>query len=265
MLEYQKSKLSELYANHTLKLEPFLLRISGYNAQETRLKIDTHLLHCTPGTFSLKECKFLLFLNPSEVEYFKAFEQKTIALNLAFDETYFDKPVAFFLKGKFESLKTMRENVYIIDFTLINMSDAYKEIFLYLCQISAIYKKIFDNKLSDDQIEGIRKAPIFSTEILKSNKLICYGKLADLSVSGFKIIVFQPNTEIEVNTKYQFVIRFNNRPIKLSGEIVEIDAKKYTVKLDFNIEFVHILSKYMNIVKKGNRVESESVEEVEEL
>lgn len=265
MLEYQKKKLSDIFANYTLKLEPFLLKMAGYNAQETRLKIDTHLLHCTPGTFSLKGCKFILFLSKPEAEFFNKFENKTISLNLAFDEQYFEKPVSFFLKGKFESLKMMRENVYIIDFSLINMSDTYQEIFLHLCQISTIYRKIYDNKLTESQIEGIKNAPIFSTEIAKANKLICYGKLSNVSTTGFQIMVFQPNANIEVNSKYQFTIRFNNRPVKLLGEITEINGKTFTAKLDFNLEYIHIMSKYMNMTKKSHATETEKVEELESL
>ncbi|OQY38336.1 MAG: hypothetical protein B6229_06170 [Spirochaetaceae bacterium 4572_7] len=265
MLEHQKNKLSERYAEHTLKLEPFLLGLSGYNPKETRLKIQKYMLHCAPATFSLESCQLLLFLGNNEVEFFKNYEKKLVSLTLSFDATYFDKPVSFFLKGKFESLKMMRENVYILNFSHTTSSDTYRELFLYLSEISTIYKKLFNSKLTDEQVSGLKKVPIYRVDISKDSQFICNGVLAHLSTKYLEIDLGQANATLDMNEIYNYTIVYNSKIIKLTGKVVKNQENKYISSLAYNIELVYILSKYMKMPQFNKSKNTEKLEELEEL
>lgn len=265
MLEYQKSKLLEKYSKHILKLEPFLLRISGYNPEETRLKIDNYHLHCTPATFTMTSATLVLFLGKNEIGFFKKFEKKLVSLNLAFDSTYFGSAISFYIKGKMESLTMMRENVYTMEFTLNNVPDAYKEIFLYLSDISTLYKKLYSTKLNETQITGIKKLPIKKAQVFKDGVLICHGTVANISTKHIELDLRQNSIELEMDTIYKYTIIYNGRAINLSGKVVKSQPNQYISSLDFNIEYIHILSKYMNMAAKNQISDKQDVEELEVL
>lgn len=265
MLDHQKKLLAEKYTDNILKLEPFLLRISGYNAQETRLKIDNYHLHCTPGTFSLTNCKLLLFLGAKEIGFFKEFEQKHISLKLAFDSTYFGKPVSFFLKGRLESLVTVRENVYTLDLVLTSTSDTYKELFLHLSEITTIYKKIYHTTLTPTQLAGIKKAPITFTQVIKNNQVFCYGRLHNISPRHFEISLEDQKIELTMSQKYKYSITYNNRQINVTGTVVKKENNSYISTIDFNMEYIHIITIYMNMLQNKDKTDNDSLEELEEL
>lgn len=265
MLEYQKTKLSEKYADYILKLEPFLLKLSGYSAQDTKLKIDNYLLHCTPATFSLEKCQLLLSLGKNEVEYFKGFEQKLISLNLGFDSTYFGKPVSFYIKGRLENFDLVRDTIYMLNFSLNAISDTYKELFLYLSEMSNLYKKLYNTKLDNDQIEGLKKIPLNTIEISKDGIFICNAKLSHLSTRHLEIDLRQTNMSLEMEQNYNYVINYNNRPLKLSGKVVKSEDNQFISSIEYNIEYIHIISKYMNMLNKAENNQKSDTEELEEL
>ncbi len=265
MLEYQRIKLNEKYADHVLKLEPFLLGICGYNPQESKLKIDTYQLHCTPATFTLKSCSLILFLGKNEIEFFKKFEKKLVSLNLVFDSTYFGSPVSFFIKGKMESIKMLRENVYTLDFTLNVVPDTYKELFLYLSEISTLCKKLYDAKLNETQILGIKKLPVEKVQVFKDGVLICHGKVANISTKHLELDLRQNAIDLEMNGVYKYTILYNGRSLNLLGKIVKSQPNQFISSLDFNLEYIHILSKYMNMVTQSGENVVEHSEALEEL
>lgn len=265
MLEYRKTKLLQKYADHKLKIEPLLLKISGYNPQETRLKIENHLLHCSPVSFSMTSCTLLLFLGEKETRLFKEFEKKLVSLNLAYDATYFGSAVSFFIKGKMESLTMMRENIYTLEFTLNSVPETYKELFLYLCDISTLYKKLYNTKLTETQITGIKKLPVDKAQIFKDGVLICHGKVANISPRHIELDLRLNNQELTMNQNYKYTILYNGNAINLSGKIVKSQPNQYISSLDFNIELIHILSKYMNMVTRTVDSVVQDNEELEEL
>lgn len=255
----------EKHSKNILKLEPFLLRISGYNPEETRLKIDNYLLHCTPATFTLKSCTLLLFLGKNEIDFFKKFEKKMVSLNLAFDSTYFGSSVSFFIKGRMESLTMLRENVYNLEFTLNVVPDTYKEIFLYLSNISFIYKKLFISKLNESQLSGIKKLPVDKVQIFKDGVLICHGKVCNLSPKHIELDLRQNAIDLEMDGIYKYIMLYNGRAINLIGKIVKSQPNQFISSLDFNLEYIHILSKYMDVVTKSQTSVVGESEELEEL
>lgn len=265
MLEHQKKTLEAKYSDYILKLEPYLLRVSGYNPQETRLKINGYLLHCTPGTFSLTGCKLILSLRSQEIKFFKEYEKKIISLKLSFDSPYFGKSVSFFIKGRMDSLIEVRENVYTLYMVFVSTSDTYKELFLHLSEISSIYKKIYHTKLTEDQINGIKMTPITYAQIIKNGQVFCYGKLISISPRHFEISLDQQNCELTWNEKYKYTITYNNRTINLTGTIVKKDNNNYISTIDFNMEYIHIITIYMNMSQGKNTGNNQDTEELEEL
>jgi len=262
VLELQKIKLLEKYKNYVLKLEPFLLSLSGYNPQETRLKIDTFYLHCTPATFSMTKCSLLLYLGEKEGALFSKYTNKLISLNMAFDETYFGRPVSFYLKGKLDNIKKIRDNVYSLDFTLTTISETYKELFLFLSEIASIHKKLYMNKLNQSQIDGLHRVPIRRTEVSSEGKFIGFAMINNLSTRHLELQLEQGR--LESNNRYKYSITFNNRELKLSGKIVKTLENQYISSLDFNLEYVHILSRYMNMYNSPS-TSGHDTEELEEL
>jgi len=263
VLEYQKVKLLEQYARHILKLDTFLLKVVGYNPEESRLKIDDYLLHCSPAAISLQSCSLVLFLGKNEIDFFKKFEKKLVSLNLAFDSTYFGSPVSFYIKGRMESINVMRENVYMLDFTLTNIPETYKEIFLYLSNISSLYKKLYNTKLTENQKISINKIPIDKVQIFKDGVLVCHGRIASLSNRHIELDLRHNQVNLEMDKTYKYTILYYGRGINLTGKIVKSLPYQFISSLDFNLEYIHIISKYMNI---SNQIpESEFSEELEEL
>lgn len=265
MLDNQKKILSEKYADTILKLEPFLLRFSGYNPQDTRLQVENYKLHCTPGTFSLTGCKLLLCLSPKEVGIFQGTENKLIALKLGFDSTYFGKPVSFFLKGRLESLIAVRENVYTLDLVLTSTSDTYKELFLHLSEIAGIYNKVYHTTLTQEQLTGIKEVPLTHTQIIKGNQNICYGKLNHISPRHFEVVIEQPGIELILDQKYKYIIIYNNRPINLIGTVVKNEGNTYITTIEFNMEYIHIMTIYMNRYQKQEDSPNDTEDSLEEL
>ncbi len=261
VLEYQKKKLTEKHANYILKLEPFLLNIAGCNQQETRIKLGGHLLHCTPATFSLINCKLLLFLGEHEVEYFKKFEKTLTSLSFAFSDLYFEKSTSFYLKGKIEQFVKMREGIYEVDFALNTLSDAYKEIFLHLSEITTLHKKLYNSELSEIQLSGLKGVPIFSAKVIKDGKIICDGKLSKVRLDNLKLVIMTKHSQLQIGEEYRFHFNFNFNTIKLVGTIESHDGSVYSSKIKFNTEFVHILSKFMHS-STANSNNSEKLEEI---
>lgn len=265
MLANQKVKLLEKYSNTKLKVDTFLLNIIGYNPQESRLKIDNFMLHCSPATFSLTSCSLILFLGKNEIDHFKKFEKKLVSLNLSFDSTYFGSDISFFLKGRMDSIDPMRETVYIMEFSLSNVPEYYKEIFLYLSDISSIYKKIYDTKLTESQISGIKRLPIDKVQIFKDGVLICHGKVANISTRHIEMDLRHNNVELKMDDVYKYTILYCGKAINLSGKIVKSKPFQYISSLDFNLEYIHILSRYMNMTHSAVEKATGEVEELEEL
>lgn len=263
MLAYQKKKLSEKYARHILKLDPFLLNISGCIQQETRLKIGTHMLHCTPATFSFTNCQLLIFLASNEIEYFKKFEKNLISLSFAFGEAYFGNPVSFYLKGRFESLKEMREGIYVLDFKLTSLSDSYKEIFLYLSEISTIYDKLYNSVVTEEQLVGLSKVPFKNAKIVKDGALLGIGNLENIKLDSLDIKLAESNIILEQENIYILHIAFNNNMIKLVCEVKDSNDNIYNMSVKYNSEYIHILSRYMNMGQKTDT--NDEVDELEEI
>lgn len=261
MLEYQKKKLLEKHINNIVKLEPFLLSISGYNPEETRLKIGNYHLHCTPGTFSLNNCKLLIFLGKKEFDYFNEYEKSIISLNLCFDATYFGNTISFYIQGKLNNLTNIRENVYSVDLEFTSISEYYKEIFLYLCELTTIYRKIYDTKLTPEQLKLITKVPMKVIDIQVANMRI-RANLDSISPRHLKISLADSNMSLTEQQKYNYSVFYANREIHLTGTIVKADSGNYISALDYNIEFVHIISKYMHIQQKEQIDQAEELEEL---
>ena len=265
MLDQQKRLLKEKYSDYILKLEPFLLRISGYNPQDTNIQIGNNRLFCTPGTFSLTDCKVLLFLTPKEVGLFKGLEKKLISLNLAFDSTYFGKPISFFLKGKIESLITIRENVYTLDLSLNSTSDTYKELFLHLAEVTSLYKKVYHTKLTPLQEAGIKQAPLTYCQIVKNKQIISYVKLNNISPRHLEFTLKNQETTIDVEQKYNYIMTYNGRPINLTGTIVKKEGDNFISTIELNMEYIHIITIYMNMYQKQESQVIDTEEGLEEL
>ncbi|MBN2617783.1 MAG: hypothetical protein JXR64_05660 [Spirochaetales bacterium] len=262
MLEYQIKKLEEKHKQSILKLEPFLLRISGYNPQESRLKVGNYFLHCTPGSFSLKTCNLLLVLGKQEIKYFNQFEDKIVALNLAFDSTYFGRQVSFYLKGKFSKLTNIRDSIYSVNLDLSSISDFYRELFLYLSEVSSIYKKLHSSSKESGYITSEKKIPITFIEISYPNKSILNAAIKGISPGFLEISKGSNNLNLEKDKVYSFKIYYNMQKIKLAGKVEEENDATYIISIDFNMEFIHILSKYMKIAQKQQIDQSEDLEEL---
>lgn len=265
MLDNQKKLLSEKYSDSILKLEPFLLRFSGYNPQDTRLQIDDYKLHCTPGTFSLTDCKLLLCLSPKETGIFQGTENKLIALKLSFDSTYFGKPVSFFLKGRLESLLIVRENIFTINLILSTTSDTYKELFLHLSEISSIYKKVYHTTLTPHQLAGIAQAPLTYCQIIQEEQLITYVKLNNISPRHLEFVLEQPEARINIDQKYKYIIMYCGRPINLIGTVVKQEGNNFITTIEFNMEYIHIITTYMNRFHQPDDSPTVSEDGLEEL
>lgn len=261
MLEYQKKKLLDKHVNNILKLEPFLLNISGYNPEDTRLKIGSYHLHCTPGTFAINSCKLLIFLGSKEYAYFNEYQNTIISLNLCFDATYFGQTVSFYIQGKLNNLTNIRENVYTVDLEFTSISEYYKEIFLYLCELSTIYKKIYHTKLTPEQLALIKNVPMNIIDIELDNMRI-RANLQSISPRHLEIVLMDSNISLTKDQKYRYSVFYNNREIKLTGMIMKGEDGKYISALDYNIEFVHIISKYMHIQQKEQIDQAEVLEEL---
>lgn len=260
MLEYQRLKLFEQFGKDILKLDTFLLKLVGYNPQESRLKIGDYLLHCSPATFRINGCSLVLFLGKSEVEHFKEYEKKLISFGISFDGTYFGSSVSFYIKGRMVSLNMMRENVYLLDFSINNPPNSYIEVFLYLSNINSIYKKLYSTKLTAEQSSGIQRFPVYKAQIFKDGVLICHGTIASLSLRHIEFDLRSIDVEMEMDKEYKYIILYNGRGINLIGKVVKALPNQYISSIDFNLEFIHIMSKYLGVTQ-----EEEEVEDLEEL
>ncbi len=260
MLEYQKIKLLEKHARNKLKLEPFLLRLVGYNPEETRLKIDKFLLHCTPATITLTSCKLLVFLGKEEIEHFKQFEKTIVTLTLAFDYTYFSSPLSFFIKGKMDSFEELRENIYSLEFNLNSVPEAYKQLFLYLSEITTIYRKIYDTKITKEQQENIKRFPVNEAFIYKEGELLYNARVNYLSARHIELNLL--NNKLEMGETYRYTIVFNGSQINLSGKPVKNKENLYISSLDFSLEYIHVLSKFMKLNTDENNTDTEELEEI---
>lgn len=260
MLEYQKEKLTKKYNNYILKVDPYILRLSGYNPHETLLKIDNYFLHCIPATLSLSSCTLLLSLAKNEIDFFNDFKGSIISLNFSFDPTYFGKSMSFYLKGRFQDLKKMKPGVYILIFSLVAIPDSYKELFFYLSDVVTLYQKLYDSNPVIDSKKPLIPTPFRSVQIYSNGEQICSDNLKSINVNSLKIKKTQQN--IESGKPLSFRVIYNNRVLKLSGKLNETTETEHIFSINFNTEFVYILSRLMNIDNLNEEVKNGSIEEL---
>ena len=193
--------------------------------------------------------------------FLKNSKKKLVSLNLAFDSTYFGSNISFFIKGRMETISMMKDNVYLLDFTIQNVPDTYKEIFLYLSNMSSLYKKLYNTKLTKEQESNLKKLPVTKAQIFKDGVLVCHGTVANISTRHLELDLRNNKEELEIDGNYKYIILYYGKAINLSGKIVKSIPNQYISSLDFNLEFIHILSKYMNMGGTNNS-DDEELEEI---
>lgn len=260
MLEYQKEKLTKKYSNYTLKVDPYILRLSGYNPHETLLKIDEYYLHCIPATLSLTKCTLLISLGDNEVDFFNELKGSLISLNFSFDPTYFGRSMSFYLKGRFQDLKKMKPGVYILIFSIVAIPDSYKELFFYLSDVVTLYQKLYESNPKMDEKKSIIPNPFRSVQVYSNGKQVCSEGLKSISINSLKINKSQ--NDLKEGTPLHFRVIYNNRVLKLSGKLKESSNNELIFTLNFNTEFVYILSRLMKINTLSEDNRNEVIEEL---
>lgn len=260
VLEYQKERLTKKYSSYILKVDPYILRLSGYNPHETLLKIDEYYLHCIPATLSLTKCTLLISLAENEIDFFNEFKGSLISLNFSFDPTYFGRSMSFFLKGRFQDLKKMKPGVFILIFSIVAIPDSYKELFFYLSDVVNLYQKLYESNPKINSSKPLVPSPFRSVQIYSNGKQICSQKLEGITINTFKIK--KTLQSFEENAPLHFRVIYNNRVIKLSGKLKESSETEQVFSLNFNTEFVYILSRLMNIDNMTVAGGDEAIEEL---
>lgn len=262
MLEYQKERFAKRFANYTLKIDPYVLRISGYNPQETYIKMGDYSLHCIPATFSLSNCTLLISLGEKEVDFFDDFKKTLITLNFTFDPAYFSKTTTFYLRGKFNALTRIKNGVYTLIFNFSNISNSYKEIFFYLSDVVFLHNKFYETDPTKSEDIVLTPKPFKDIEIYKGGKKLCLGVLKDINSRSF---VIKKSPEIETLNKsdlLRYKISFNGQAIRLSGRLMKTDTNSSTFSLNYNTEYIHTLTRLVKVIKNRNDENGEKLEEL---
>ena len=71
-------------AQTVLKVDSFFLRWTGFQANQTLLKLGEYNLNCVPATLGVEEARFLAVLTPSEISLFSKFTTGLHILILTF-------------------------------------------------------------------------------------------------------------------------------------------------------------------------------------
>lgn len=264
MLEYQREKFEKKFEDYILKIDPYILRISGYNPQETLLKIGDYLLHCIPATFSLSSCNLLLSLGEKEIEFFQKYKESLISLNFSFDPAYFNKSTSFFLKGKFENLKKVRPGVYTMLFSFTATPNSYKELFFHLSNVVTIHEKFYITDPIEANDVKLVPTPFNRVKIIYKGNIIKDDELLTISAKNFKIKSSPELLDIEEIALLHFRVLCNTRELKLVGKKSEQTMDYCTFSLNFNTEYIHTLSRLYRLLRTRETKDHDN-EELEEL